>query len=171
MAFVAEDGTGKENANSYISVAQADEYFQLRNNAAWSALTEQVKQSSLVQATDYIEARWGDKFAGSKLTKTQALLFPRVGSTKTQGVPANLIKATCEYAVRASKEPLAPDLQFDSSNRVVNSKTTKVGPIETKVEYSKTVGQQTNYSQYRDYPQADMYIKTLLMYSSGTVRN
>lgn len=171
MPFVAEDGTGKPDANSYISVAQADDYFSLRSNTVWAALNAQAKESALVAATDYVEARFGNKFAGAKLTQTQALQFPRRGNTVVNGIPMNLVKAVCEYAIRASKGPLAPDMQFESSNRVVNAKSIKVGPIETKTDYSKTSGQQVNHNVYRDYPQADMFIQSLMVYSGGTVRN
>ena len=54
MAFVTEDGTGLAEANSYVSVAEADAYHADRGNAAWIG-EDSAKQSALIKATDYLE--------------------------------------------------------------------------------------------------------------------
>lgn len=43
MAFIAEDGSGLEGANSLVTVEFADEYFADRMNTAWAALTQEAK--------------------------------------------------------------------------------------------------------------------------------
>jgi hypothetical protein len=70
MAFVVEDGTGKPDANSYLDVAEADNYFTDRLNATspdgnqWSNASTEDKQGALVEATHYLDATytwvWGN---------------------------------------------------------------------------------------------------------------
>ena len=48
MALVVEDGTGITNANAYVSVAEADSYFQARNNASWSARNTHDKEKAIL---------------------------------------------------------------------------------------------------------------------------
>ena len=52
MSLVVEDGTGKADAESYISVADADTYHSNRGNTDWAALTTTEKEQLLRGATD-----------------------------------------------------------------------------------------------------------------------
>lgn len=117
MAFVPEDGTGKEDANSYIDEAFADSYFDDRGNTVWAALTSPEKQQALVRATDYIDQRFGKKFRGDRESKKQALEWPRLSAFDDDGflfsdvdkIPRQLQKATAEYGFLASTlNPLLP---------------------------------------------------------------
>ena len=38
MTIVLEDGSVVNNANSYVTVEEADNYFTLRNNSEWLTL-------------------------------------------------------------------------------------------------------------------------------------
>ena len=53
MPLIVEDGTGKEDANAYVDVAFADDYFNFRSNSNWTGTTQE-KESWIVRATDYI---------------------------------------------------------------------------------------------------------------------
>lgn len=162
MAFVVEDGTGLVDASSFVDVAFADDYFQLRGITEWQGSPES-KQAWLVQATDYISSRFN--FKGAQLTNDQALPFPRQGL----GLPVNLLKATCEYAIRAKGAPLAPDLEVDPTGRAVAGKTEKVGPIEDSVTYAVS-GPGASLSLFRPYPAADMLLKGLIQTSGRVIR-
>lgn len=165
MAFVAEDGTGKADSNSYTDVAYADNYFQERGITTWSGTPEQ-KQSYLIQGTDYIEVRWYGKFKSKPLITEpvpQALQWPRVGL----GMPPNLLKACCEYALRAKVAPLAPDITTGAGGYAVSKLKEKVGPIETETEFAVTAG--SSPSLIKPYPQADMLMKGLIVNSGNRV--
>ena len=54
MALEIEDGTGKPNSNSYVTVAQARSYALARGVELPAA--EAAVESLLVQAMDYLEA-------------------------------------------------------------------------------------------------------------------
>lgn len=166
MAFIVEDGSGISNANAYVAVAVADEYFSERGESSWSALSSLQKEVAIVKATDYVEQRWGAVVRGVRLTTTQALHFPRY----VEGMPSALIKAVCEYALRASKGPLAPDIESTASGQVVNKKSTKVGPITTVVEYGATKGSQQNTVMWRDYPAPDAMMRSLIRNTSMVIR-
>lgn len=92
-------------ATSYIDVAAADAYFEGRLNAdVWDALPDDTaKQKALMAATARLEQ---EKFAGLKLSVTQALKWPRVGVYDDDGrlypqnaQPKELVAATCEQAL------------------------------------------------------------------------
>jgi hypothetical protein len=138
MALIVEDGTGRADAESLASVAEADVYHTARGNeAAWTDLDIDVKERYLRLATDYM-AIYRTKWKGRRASLTQALDWPRydvqlddVGCGRylayvpVNTVPKEVIQATCAMALKAAGGELAPDLQ-----RQVIAKT--VGPIKTE---------------------------------------
>lgn len=165
MAFVVETGTGIANANSYSSVAAADAYFADRGVTAWVG-TDLEKQGWLVQATDYVDARFGSLFLGTQQYPTvQALQFPRLDALGVVIPMVNLLKAVAEYALRAKAGSLAPDPTADATGLQVKSKMSKVGPIEEETVYSdKAAG------VLRAYPAADMLLRSLVRRGGGVIR-
>lgn len=160
MAFIVEDGTVVANANSFCTVQFADDYFADRGVAAWAG-TNEFKEQRLVQATDYISMRF--RFRGAPVEAEQALPFPR---TARGPLPAVLLKATCEYALRAITAPLAPDPTVDTSGGKVLEKKEKVGPIEESYKYSES----GSASLLQAYPAADMLLRGLLAQYRGVIR-
>ena len=164
--FVVEDGTGIVDANAYCTVAFANEYFTDRGNTTWDDAFTDAKEIALIKATDYIELRFANRFKDNTLNPStpQALSFPRTGSV---AMPQNLLKATCEYALRA----LSAELTADISNDLVKDITTErvIGPIRTV----DSVVHSGNYVQtkrtFNRYPAADNLIKPLLKSGSGGV--
>ena len=165
MAFVAEDGTGLANANSYADVAFADAYFTDRGNTVWEALDEDVKKAKLISATDYIDMVFGRLFKSVPLTETQALAFPREAY---DGIPVNVKKAASEYALRAASAPLAPDLAVDPSGYQISRKFEKVGPIEERTDFA-IIGPGASRNLLTPYPAADMLLRPFLRAAGGTV--
>lgn len=173
-SFIPEDGTGLANANSYVPLAFADQYFLDRAVTTWTG-ADGDKQSALVRATDYVEGRFGDKFFGCKFVDTQALHFPTgSGMTDpTSGVlipdvlPLKLLKAICEYAMRALTVTLAPDPVTDATGQRVQSTNEEVGPIKEAITYA--VG--GTIFVFKPYPAADMLLRGLYRSTGGTLRN
>ena len=76
--FVVEDGSIVAEANSYVSVAEADNFFALHlYGASWAAATTQQKQAALVMSTRTINA--SVVWKGSPITHIQRLQWPRQG--------------------------------------------------------------------------------------------
>jgi len=101
MALVVEDGTGLSNAESYISVADADIYIAAYKgaDATWDDATDAAKEIAARQATQYIDGLYN--WIGEPETSTQALDWPRnyvydeLGYA-VDGIPTNLEQATAE---------------------------------------------------------------------------
>ncbi|MGO4326739.1 DnaT-like ssDNA-binding protein [Cupriavidus sp. 2TAF22] len=149
MAIVVEDGTGKPDANSYVSVAEADAYHADRGNTAWASAT--AKEAKLINATAYADSMY--RFQGQAAGTTQALEWPRAGVT---GIPKRVKDAVCELALRALAGPLAADVKPDQVTE------TTVGPI------TKKYGAQRNDGRVR-YPLVDGLLRPLLLVTGGNV--
>lgn len=151
FAFTVEDGTGLEGANSYLAVADADDYHDGRGNAAWAAADAAAKQAALVKATDYIDRRFGGRFVGQRLVDTQRLAWPRedavtVWGVEVEGIPRVVEEACAEYALRA----LAADLDPDPGNQPgaagnIASLSESVGPLSTSTTYTHEGGARARY--------------------------
>lgn len=175
MAFTPEDGTGIPNANSYVDLPFADGYFDERNNSDWLTLTGRSKRAYLIAATDYIDMRWGPLFASEPVSIAQGLQFPRVGFVNPMGlpiIPIQLMRATCEYALRASVAPLAPDIEQDPSGFQVSRRMEKLGPIEERTDFA-FLGPGAKRQILRAYPAADLLLAPFLRKIAGgrTIRN
>jgi hypothetical protein len=143
MAFIAEDGTGLANANSLISVEDADTYFSDRGNTEWDALTTASKQAALIKATDYLNAK---AFIGYNKTNTQSLKFPRelesyysiYSGVDISEMPAPILNAVCELALAATDSELYSDVTTSGNVKSesksldgVGSKTVEYMPVSS----------------------------------------
>ena len=119
FAFVVEDGTGHLDANSYVSVEDANDalYADIDNFPKWDALTDENKQRYLVWATRYLDERlrWrGERKIDALGRPISALRFPRWGLHDRDGVrlcstsiPPQLQRAVAYMAVnRLINKPL-----------------------------------------------------------------
>src|SRR5687767_15226190 len=112
MAIIVEDGTGLSTAESYITVAYADTYHTDRGQTTWTG-TDAAKEAALRRALAYLDGRYGPRFNGlRKLGRDQALMWPRVGASDSEGwliddtvIPAELKRAQAEAALRELEEP------------------------------------------------------------------
>lgn len=142
MALVVEDGTGKTDAESYITVVEADAYMAARVLTLWASadFSDTEKEGCLRRATDYMQQAYRLRWAGVRKTSTQALDWPRYDVPRTDvtgylsvdyydddAVPQEVKNACAELAWRAAFGELAPDV-----SRVTQSE--KVG--EVAVTYS-----------------------------------
>lgn len=168
MAIVTEDGTGKSDAQSYLSLADADAYFTARGIAAWTGANS-TKEAALIAATEYIDIRWGDLLKGSlEFTDTQALLFPRLNvydndGRALTGIPQRLERATAEYALISLSQSLMPNPTIESSGKVVTEESEETGPIKETKKYH------SGYLTKRPYPKADALMACFIA-GSGTTR-
>ncbi|RTL04575.1 hypothetical protein EKK58_10270 [Candidatus Dependentiae bacterium] len=142
MALIVEDGTGLEDAESYLSVSEANDYHSRRGNSAWDDLDDPAKESALIKATEYLDNSYS--WRGVLSSTTQALNWPRTNVFDSQGrdlsnsVPQRVKNATAELAlVSISSELLA---NVNNSNYV---KREKVEGLE--VEYSSSAPSTTQY--------------------------
>ena len=170
--IIVEDGTGLSNANSYVSVADADTYLGDRGYTVWTDSTEEDLQISLIRATDYVDQ---NVFKSVALTEGQARQFPRydlvdrtgeqVGST----VPVEIVNATCEYALAVIGDgdglvELNPT-PTQSTSRSLTYTREKAGEVEREYHYDAGEGVRTKVL----YPRADGILSTSGFLLSGGV--
>jgi hypothetical protein len=164
MALTVEDGTGLAGADSYVTVAEADEYALEHYLDDWFQLTDDTqKEAALRKAALYLDSHYRASFLGRRYSETQSLEWPRYDATDRNGwvldltIPEDLKRAQIELAVRS----LAGDLQADRS-RGGAVKREKVDVIE--VEYFDGAPGGTRYVQ------VDEYLSRLLKAGGGQVR-
>jgi len=76
MALIIEDGTGIEDANSYVTLAEFIDFASLRGVTLPVEASDQ--EILLIKASDYLLMFEGD-YQGKRKSSTQALSFPRLG--------------------------------------------------------------------------------------------
>ena len=143
MSLICEDGSGKSDSESYISVADASNYHTVRGNTAWAALTtDALREAALRKATDFMRQAYRSRWQGYKVNEEQALDWPRY-NVEVEGyavdsdiVPTEVKNACAELALRASAADLNPDL----TQGVLSE---QVGSIQ--VTYDKASPQFTRY--------------------------
>lgn len=133
MAFLVEDGTGLAGATSYASEDDLDAYAEDRG----TTLADGDPEAALVRASAAIDALFGGRFPGTKVNgRSQGLLWPRSGGYDANGdaiaedaVPAEVVKATLEAAIRELVEPgsMMPDQERGGALKRV-----KAGEVEAE---------------------------------------
>lgn len=144
FSLVVEDGTGLPNANSYVSVSEADDILITNiHNTAWAALSDSDKEKLLAWATRLVDTK--ATWYGHKTSSTSGLRWPRCGVTSKDMVvipdnviPENLKEAIAEMArylvevdrtVEQSKDGLESlkvdviDMKFDKNYRLTQLPT------------------------------------------------
>lgn len=131
IEIVVEDGSGKPDANAYVSVEDARAYAVARgvelpeNDDEVAAL--------LIKATDYLES-FACKYQGHKASSSQALEWPRRGAIigceafPSDQIPKGL-KSAQSLAVLIQNEGLVLQPNVTAQDYVVEE---TVGPITTK---------------------------------------
>lgn len=111
MALIVEDGSGKADAESYASLAQADTIAAAHGLAStWSALAESAKEAALRASTMWLDGTYGPRFTGLRQFEGQALEWPRGFASLAGGgviasgsIPVQLIRACVLAAIEHSK--------------------------------------------------------------------
>jgi len=142
------------NSNSYVSVEEADDYFDLNPKYSfWSPLSIQQKQQFLVQATTRLNY---DQYGGRRTETVQALEWPRlwiidrnydqnqdfveyVGGSYYQDPytqPRELKIATFELAMWYNEEINLENPMW-SRNDIDRMESVSIGPLQAKLRKTK----------------------------------
>ena len=139
MSVIVEDGTQVANANSYLSVADADTYHTLYGHDDWAG-TDADKGTALINATQSIELLYGQRYLSAPENSSQSLLFPRftfvvnhIQLINTGTIPTQLKNAVAEVALMY----LNGSDVFPTPNiaQALRSRTTTVGQISKSETY------------------------------------
>jgi len=69
MTLILETGAGVQNANAYVTTAYIDNYLSNRNRStenSWDTATSAQKEAAAINATQYLDNRFGSRFLGVK---------------------------------------------------------------------------------------------------------
>lgn len=154
MALIVEDGTGKVDAESYASVADADSYHtKFGSFTDWDAFTTAQKEVALRKATQYLDGEFRNRYLGRRTNDDQALEWPREFVVDSDDIdldddviPQELIDATSRLALDAATDSdLYPVLTTPGA---VKRTRDKVGPLESEIEYQGSASQRKDYNAF-----------------------
>lgn len=92
MALIVEVGAGAIDAESYLSVSDANAYHTKNGNSTWTG-SDAVKEAALRRATRYLDGRYRSRFLGYRtFAFAQALEWPR------EAVLMNWLPGSADYA-------------------------------------------------------------------------
>jgi hypothetical protein len=126
---------------AYLTVADADLYHASHGSpTAWTGATTSSKELALRSATEWLDQTYGTRWIGYRSVSTQVRDWPRNGVYDRDGrafssteVP-QVVKDACSYMALRYLEngELKPDLTYAGEVKLERS---KVGPLETEIEY------------------------------------
>jgi len=159
--FVVEDGSAVDGANSYCSVADADQInLDYENSVDWIAATDAEKEMALRQATRYLDLHY--IWDGYKVYEDQVLMWPRYemydeddNYLAEDEIPTKVIQACVYLAIKVIEgDTLLED--FQNEGKVKKSKDV-VGPLTEEREYV--------FGEYPDktYQVADKLLASLII--------
>lgn len=123
---------GGEGSNSYITLDDAELYFETRlHKAEWTAATDDDKEIALMWATRLLDA--SIEWKGTVVDTDQALQWPRADVYDRNDtliaetvIPSDILNATCELALALIRSERTADLDQDSQGL----RRLKAGPVE-----------------------------------------
>jgi hypothetical protein len=140
--IVVEDGTGKTDANSYISTTTGDAVLEEVYLLMGLSSAPTLNDIDCIAGTRYIDVVFGSRWMGIRSNEDQALDWPRTYVPDGQEyyfdsdeIPSELEKACALYAYYAQTDGsnMIPNQQDEGA---VKSETLKAGPISKSVEYT-----------------------------------
>lgn len=165
MALIPEDGTGLATADSYCSQAEATTYHAAIGNAAWALLSSDAKDQAIRKATIYMVGEYRLNWAGTRMTATQALDWPRslvprkdvpfLQYYADNATPQEVKNACAVLALKAS----TADLLSDQTQR---KSSVTIGPISTTYSEGSRVA--------KKYSAIDAMLRPFLLNGTGQVR-
>lgn len=126
--MIIEDGTGRFDATSYVSVSEASTYLADRGmDADWIDLSNLEREQKLLRAMDYMAQMYRGSWRGYRSSTKQALDWPRQGvqlfdmpvnqQIDYNVIPREVKAAQVELALRAIA---MPSLMADEERGVIS---------------------------------------------------
>lgn len=136
MQFIVETGEGLEEANSYVSVIEADDYISLfydEMDSEWLAMTEDEKEIFLIRSTNYVDDLI--RYTSSLKSLEQSLNWPRKPFRDREGrtvkdVPRAIKEATIETAFASLNSNIFEE-EFNITREMYGSSSVDyAGPVK-----------------------------------------
>ena len=166
MSFLVEDGTGVAEATSYVTVAEADEFFQDTGRSTEWGTNVSLKQEALVRGSLYVDQVFSARFLGSRLSRAQGLHWPRENvcldgeEIPIDEIPVELKRGVMEYTFDSFTDELLPN----PPSPALKLERTKIDVIEEEIERFPNVS-----DEILPRPAGDTWINKLLRSLPGRV--
>ena len=168
MAATIDATIKGENANSYVTLTEANDYFDTSpDSSTWTNKTDDQKKRSLISA-----ARWIDTlvFYGDRCDDGQALKFPR-NNYQVDGVELACTKIPngIKYAQYELARALANDTDAITGNVGTDGNFSEIKVGDTQVKYntnSQGVGSVNNVLDV--YPWLQSYLGAYMLGGAGS---
>ena len=155
------------SANSYVTLAEANTYFEtVPDSTAWDGKTGDQRNRALISATRWIDAL---SFYGNRCTETQALKWPRE-DYKVDGIA--LACTLIPEPIKTATYELANALANDTDAITGSTGTTgvydevKLGELQVKYKDSSTTSGLIN-NVFDVYPWLQSYLGPYCMGGAG----
>lgn len=147
MTLIVEDGTGVNGANAYVDVAFVTTYLTNRNRETenlWSTVGTAPQEGAIVQATDFIERRWGLRFLGQREFNDVSAARSTLTFT-AQPVATDIVTIDATVFTFGTNVTIGADLATTIDNLVTAAAnhvtvTVKAGPGDTLKAEAKLKG-------------------------------
>lgn len=138
MALIVEDGTGKPDADAFVSVEDCTAYCEAQGLTGWTSAAHSPAaddEAAIRRATRWLSTTFAWK--GVRLKgRGQALAFPRIDATDREGeavpsdeVPVEIVSACCIAATYERENPGALTPSVTMAERV---KRERIDVIDTE---------------------------------------
>lgn len=163
MAAVIDATVSGVSANSYVTLAAADAYFEtVPDSSSWSDKTSDQRNRALISATRWIDAL---SFYGDRCTTTQALKWPRE-DFEVDGI--ELVCTLIPTEIKVATYELARALANDTDAITGSTGTTglydqvELGELKVKYKASSTTPGMVN-NVFDLYPWLQTYLGAYCM--------
>lgn len=134
MALTVIETPGASDANSYVSLEEANEYMLTRlHSEAWEGFDDEQKKAGIISATAWLDAMFN--WTGTAVDCIQSLGWPRNGMFSRNGcaidpaiIPVELKRASSEFAISLATEQRTADI--DAQNQGLSE--IEAGPVRLK---------------------------------------
>lgn len=140
MALIVETGSGRADADAFVTVAFVDAYFDARGTATWTGDTTP-KEQAIKRATAFLSNAFNWQGVRTQ-GRNQALSWPRSGVQDRDGddvqpdeIPIELQQATAEVALRELITPGSMTPDYTPSKRIAK---VSLGPMDVTYDMSQT---------------------------------
>ena len=153
--IIVEDGSGVVNANSYVTLAEADQYFTDKGELGWAG-EDDFKNQNLINATTSMDALYGQRYISFlRDNVTQALLWPREQiwdrhsrRINNGDIPLKLQDAQCEIALLAQNGiDIYPSGTIDNQ---LTATSVTIGEISQSKTFQRIPQEQATYDGFRE---------------------
>lgn len=164
ILFVVEDGTSKDDSNSYVTTDYIDQYAENLGYSEWDTYSIVQKQNFAIEASQYIDLKF--EFNGYMSDEEQAMQFPRSECYDykrkkeygTSDIPEDLKKAVADLACNKS-----------ISERLLSVSTSQEKRIEVDVIKIENFSQTS--ATTKGYPAVKNLLKGFASYIGGNSIN